>query len=394
MWGLAFSSGKRLRQVRFAELVDHRHHEVGRIRRQQFLQLLDAVRDFDGEADALAGFGKLVLQLGAVGDEYHLPLRERRMPVHLPHHEHHGQGFAGALRVPDDAAALAGRLAFQQALHGQLDGAELLVTSDDLDDLALVVGGEQREGADDVEQVVAVEHPGHEALLVVRAAAAVLQIVHRTRKRVRPAIEMLFVVRGDGAELRLLPAGGDDELIVVEKRRAAFALGAALLAVSQELVDGFGDRLLHLRRFALDDDDRQPVQEQHDVRDDVVLGAENAHLELADGDEAVVVAVLEVDEAHRWALLAGLAVLADAGVFQQQLKDVLIVLDQARAGEARGELLDDFLDLIVFQPRIDDLQLLPQHGQHDHLGEALAEGVAGVLLAVADRGPSTSSPSS
>ena len=100
-------------------------------------------------------------------------------------------------------------------------------------------------------------------------------------------------MRGDRAELRLLPAGGDDELVVIEERRAAFALGAALLAVAQELVDRFRDRLLHLGRFALDHHDRQAIQEQHDVGNDVVLGAENTHLELADGDEAVVVPVLE-----------------------------------------------------------------------------------------------------
>ena len=164
------------------------------------------------------------------------------MAVHLPHHEHHGQGFARALGVPDDAAALAGALAFQEALHRQLDGAELLVAPHDLDRLALVVGGEQGEGADDVEQVVPVEHPGDEALLVVGAAAAVVQIVHRTGIRVRPAVEVLFAVGGDGAELGLLPAGGDDELVVVKERRAALAFGAALLAVAEELVDGLGDR--------------------------------------------------------------------------------------------------------------------------------------------------------
>ncbi len=70
-----------------------------------------------------------------------------------------------------------GVLSFQQALHRQLHGAELLVASDDLDDLAFVVGREQGESADDVEQVVPVQHPGDKALLVVWAAAAVLQIV-------------------------------------------------------------------------------------------------------------------------------------------------------------------------------------------------------------------------
>lgn len=134
-----------------------------------------------------------------------------------------------------------------QALYCQLDGAELLVASDDLDDLAFVVGGEQGEGADDVEQVVPVQHSGDEALLIVWAAAAVLQIVHRSWERVGPAVEVLFVVRGDRAELGLLPASRDDELIIIKKQRAPLALRAALLAVAKELVNGFRDRFLHLR---------------------------------------------------------------------------------------------------------------------------------------------------
>ena len=179
----------------------------------------------------------------------------------------------------------------------------------------------------------------------------------------------------DGAELGLLAAGGDHELVVIKQRRTAFALGPALLAVAQHLVDGLGDGLLDLGRFALDHHHRQAVQEQHDVRNDVVLGAEDAHLELADRDKAVVVPVLEIDKAHRGALFARLPVLADAGVFQQQVQDMAVVLDQAGAGKAGGELLDDLLDLVVFQPRIDDLQLLAQHRQHHHLGKALPVAV-------------------
>ena len=109
------------------------------------------------------------------------------MPVHLPHHEHHGQRLAGALGVPDDAAALARGFAFQQALHCELYGAELLIAPDDLDRLALVVRREQREGANDVEQVVAVQHARHEALLVVWAAAAVFQIIQRCADTDRPS---------------------------------------------------------------------------------------------------------------------------------------------------------------------------------------------------------------
>ena len=176
-----------LRQIRLAELVDHGHDQVGGVGPEQFLELLDAVGHLDRKADALAGLGKLLFQLGAVGDKDHLPVRELRMAVHLPHHEHHGQRFAGALGVPDDAAALAGVLAFEEALHRQLDGAELLVAAHDLDGLALVVRREEREGADQVQQVVAVEHPGHQALLVIGAAAAVVQSRPPFADRDRPS---------------------------------------------------------------------------------------------------------------------------------------------------------------------------------------------------------------
>ena len=65
-----------LRQIRLAELVNHRHDEIGRIGRKQLLQLLDAVGHLHREADALAGLGELIFQLRAVGDEHHLPLRK------------------------------------------------------------------------------------------------------------------------------------------------------------------------------------------------------------------------------------------------------------------------------------------------------------------------------
>ena len=42
-----------------------------------------------------------------------------------------------------------------------------------------------------------------------------------------------------------------------------------------------------------------------------------------------------------------------------RLKSVAIVLDQAGAGEFGREVLYHLLNLIVFQPRIDHLQLLP-----------------------------------
>jgi hypothetical protein len=52
--------------------------------------------------------------------------------------------------------------------------------------------------------------------------------------------------------------------------------------------------------------------------------------------------------------------------------------DQRRTKPSK--LLDHFLDLVVFEPRIDDLQLLPQHGQRDDLGEIPPVSFTGELL--------------
>ena len=82
---------------------------------------------------------------------------------------------------------------------------------------------------------------------------------------VGPTIEVLLRVRRDGAELGFLPAGRHDELAVVEERRIPFPLGPALLAVAEELVDGLGNRVLYLGRFALDHYYGEAVEEQHDV---------------------------------------------------------------------------------------------------------------------------------
>jgi hypothetical protein len=71
---------------------------------------------------------------------------------------------------------------------------------------------------------------------------------------------------------------------------------------------------------------------------------------LADGREVVIVVVLEVNKANSWAFFARLPVLADAGVFQQQMQQMFVVFEQAAAGKAGRKLLDDLLDLVVLQP--------------------------------------------
>jgi hypothetical protein len=141
-------------------------------------------------------------------------------------------------------------------------------------------------------------------------------------------------------------------------------------------------RGLELGRLALDHHHGQSVQEEHDVGHDMMFRPQHAHLELAHGNEAVVVAAVEIDKAHRGAPRARPAVFGHAGILQQQVQDMAVVLDQTAAGEIGRKLLDHRLHLVLFQPRIDRLQLLAQHGRHVHFGEVRAEGGGGMLLGV------------
>ena len=118
--------------------------------------------------------------------------------------------------MPDNAAALAGVGTFQQALHPQFHRPELLVAAHDLDGLTLVVGGKEGKGADQIEQVVAVEHASDQALLVVGRTGTVVQVLHCARVRIGPTEKKPFAVGGDGTEFGLLPAGGHHELVVVK----------------------------------------------------------------------------------------------------------------------------------------------------------------------------------
>ncbi len=120
--------------------MDHGHNQIGGIGAQQFLERFDTIGHFHRKTYALAGLCQLTFQLRAVGNEDHLPMRKLRMTIHLPNHEHHRQRFARSLRVPDNTAALARALALKQSFHRQFNGAELLITANDLDRLPLVVG--------------------------------------------------------------------------------------------------------------------------------------------------------------------------------------------------------------------------------------------------------------
>ena len=143
-----------------------------------------------------------------------------------------------------------------------------------------------------------------------------LQIIQRAWIWIRPTVKVFFVVSGDRPKLRLLPAGGDDELIVVEQRSTSLPLSSALFTVAHDLVNRLRNRFLYFGRFTLDHHHWQTVKEKHNIRDNVMLSSKNAHLELAHNDEAVTSPLFEVDKLYRRTLFTCLAILADTGVFQ------------------------------------------------------------------------------
>ena len=128
------------RLARLQELVHHDHVHVRRRRRERGLHLVAPLDDVDAPADQHRRLGELLLEVRAVDDEDQLDVVEvARSAQHAPD-EHHGQRLAGALRVPDDAAALGRRLPLAQACHDPARRAVLLVAGDDLDPLAVRAG--------------------------------------------------------------------------------------------------------------------------------------------------------------------------------------------------------------------------------------------------------------
>ncbi len=131
--------------------------------------------------------------------------------------------------------------------------------------------------------------------------SSALDVRHRDRRGVLPLGEVLGV-GADRADAGLVVAGRNDELIRVEEALGSFVLvdfagSLALVRIAPQLVDGCRDGFRRARALALDDHDRNAVDEQHDVRGDESLGkaAGAVDAELVDRREGVVLGVLPVD---------------------------------------------------------------------------------------------------
>ena len=98
----------------------------------------------------LEGVADLVVQVGAVGDDDDAGVDDFAVEGECAAEHDHGEGFAGALGVPDCAAlALVVGAEVFYTLDGVVDGEELLVAGDLADS-----GVEDGEAADEVEEAV------------------------------------------------------------------------------------------------------------------------------------------------------------------------------------------------------------------------------------------------
>src|SRR5690606_8577624 len=180
-------------------------------------------------------------------------------------------------------------------------------------------GHEGDEVVDDVEQVDRVEDAGGEDFLLAELLFGLLppsgQLGHGQGVRVAPG-DVVLVGGGDGAELGVFAAGRDRQLYGVEEFRVAGVVAA-------DLVHGLAEVALG-GRLALDDDKRDAVHEQDEVRDDrlAAAGAGDVHTELVDHGEVVVARGLPVDEVNR--PVPGAVRAVHGYAFDQEIGDVLV----------------------------------------------------------------------
>ena len=180
----------------------------------------------------------------------------------------------------------------------------------------------------------------------------VREVVKRQGRGVTP-LEEVFGARSEGADAGTVAVRRDDELVGPEQLLVALGHAhATLVGVAAQLLDALGHRVGDVRALALDDDERDAVDEQHDVRRDVLLRlpARLIHPELVDRQEVVVLGVIEVDEPD--ALAAPLIPVRQAGhghALQQPLSDDLVDLDEATDVDAL-ERRDCFGEAGVVEP--------------------------------------------
>ena len=202
-----------------------------------------------------------------------------------------------------------------------------------------------------------------------RLAQLGCDVLARDRLRLLPLGEVL-ALRRERPDHRLVEVRGDHELVGVEEALVALVVvdARSLVRVALQLVDRFDGRVGDVRALALDDDERDAVDEEHDVGNDelVRLTAGLVNAELVDRQELVALGMLPVDVVDR---LAAPAVPALDAVHrrtgEEKGRDLLVGLDQLerwRSQQRRLRLSDAALvqPLVAVIVNVDPAQRCPQ----------------------------------
>ena len=137
------------------------------------------------------------------------------------------------------------------------------------------------------------------------------------------------------------------------RRPLVLPAGAGLL-VAVELIDRFGlPGVADGGALALDDREREAVDEHHDVGDDVLLRPK--HLVLAGDEPFVAVRLVEVEEPDGVALASVAAVLFEGDTVGKRGVERLVGLGKARGGDLRHGL-DGLGEVGVGEPGVQALE--------------------------------------
>jgi len=377
------------------ELVHGRGDNVGALRVDELDQMPTRVGLLDRLAARLEGAVDLLVEVNAVGDEHDARVGDGGVQRERLGQHHHRQRLAAAGRVPDDAAgALPLRVEMRHAVERRLDGEVLLVAGD-----LLHPAVEDDEPVDKLQQALWVKQAVERAVLLGgQALADALEVPPHPVAIVAPVVQARGLLLAErlvdqlvGRRLvrlciLLLPHRPElgrrvrcgilrDVLVNREQKLRVHKQVRDILRllVADHLRDAFLDAVLVagvlVRALALDDDERNAVHKQHDVRAAGLIAAGPLDGELLRDVIDVVLRVLPVDVVQT--VVFGVAVhgLRQADAERQQLVHGLVGLHQPLIKLDGGQPADRGVDVALAEgdqlPAPLDGVVLTQPGRED-----------------------------
>ena len=353
------------------ELLDRGHHRpAGRVS-QDPPQAPHTVRPFGVREPARGEHpGDLPVELRPVGDDDDGRLPLRLVAAQLEREPQHRQALPRPLGVPHDPAPRARFPRRPDSAHRLVHGDELLVARQ-LADGPAAFDLEHDEAPHDVEQIARFQQTVEQDVLRRRRAPELpTELLHAQGIGLLP-FEEEALRRADRAVDRTLAAGPNEDLGRLEQPRRALILPARVrLLVAAELLDrlrlpGVADG----GALALDDRERQAVDEHHHVRDDVLLRPEHPVLP---GDHPLVAAgIVEIEEPDRMAPAPFAPILLQRDAVGERRVERLVGLGETGGGNLRDRLHGPG-DVGVGEPGIQPLEGGGEAAGEDGLLEARA----------------------